>query len=73
MKTYLTLWFSSEGERPVEITSRLMGMGFRPVKGEFDYVYDWDKKATLEQAMNLADQVHITLKGCNVNFKIGTY
>lgn len=73
MKSYLSIWFNSEGARPMEVTDRLMGMGFRPMKGEFDYAYDWDKKATLEEALTLADKVHATLKGCKVNFKIDTY
>ncbi|MEM0372689.1 MAG: hypothetical protein QXO69_02510 [archaeon] len=73
MKSYLSIWFNSEGARPMEITDRLMGMGFRPIKGEHDYVYDWGKQATVEDAMNLIDQVHMTLKGCKVNFKLDTY
>lgn len=72
MKSYLTVWFNSDGAKPMEITDRLMGMGFKPIKGNFDFVYDWDKKATVEQAINLADQVHITLKGTKTSFRMET-
>lgn len=70
MKTYLSVWLNSDGASPSEITQRLLGMGFRPMKGNYDYVYDWNKKATIDEAINLAEQVHQTLKGLNVLFKL---
>ena len=72
MKSYLSLWFNSEGARPMEVTDRLLGMGFRPMKGNYDYAYDWQKKATMDEAIMLAEKVHSTLKGCNVAFKLET-
>jgi len=72
MKTYLTVWFNTNGERTSEVTSRLMSMGFRPVKGKHDYAYDWQKNASVDEAISLADQVHSTLRGCNVTFKLET-
>ncbi len=72
MKSYLTLWFNSEGKTPFEVTERLMSMGFRPTKGGYDYVYDWDRRPTTDDALALANQVHATLKGCNVAFKLET-
>ena len=70
MKSYLTVWFNSDGASPVEITDRLMSMGFQPQKGNYDYIYNWGKKPTTDDALELANQVHLTLKGCNVLFKI---
>lgn len=72
MKTYLSVWFNTTGSKTSEITSHLMGMGFKPTKGNYDYVYNWGKNATVDQALSLADQVHSTLKGCNVTFKTET-
>ena len=72
MKSYLVLWFNSEGKNPGEITRRLTSIGFRPAKGNYDYIYDWDNKATTEDAIKLADRVQQSLKGCNVSFKIET-
>ena len=70
MKTYLTIWFNSEGTSPIEVTDKLMSMGFRPLKGNYDYIYDWKKKTNTQDAINLAEQVRLTLKGCKVNYKI---
>lgn len=40
-KTYLTLWFSSEGANPTSVVMRLQEIGFKPTKGKHDFVYDW--------------------------------
>ena len=70
MKSYLTVWFNSNGATPVEVIDRLMSMGFQVQKGNFDFVYNWGKSPTTKDATNLANQVHQTLKGCDVLFKI---
>ena len=72
MKSYLSVWFNSDGANPTEITERLMSMGFKPQKGEYDYVYDWEYQPKTEDALDLANKVKATLKGCNVLFKIET-
>jgi len=72
MRTYLNVWFNSEGERASRITERLMSMGFRPMHGNYDYVYDWARIASMQESLALGDQVHETLKGCNVVFKLET-
>ncbi|MBI4214876.1 hypothetical protein HY546_02685 [archaeon] len=70
MKTYLVVWFNSEGRKSSEITKRLMGLGFKVTKGAYDYEYDWRRDAKLEEIFSLSDNVHETLRGCNVYFKI---
>lgn len=72
MKTYLTIWFSSDGAKTSEVTQRLLSMGFRPIRGNYDYEYDWGTRATVEDIIRLADQVHATLQGCKVAFKLET-
>jgi len=72
MKSFLTVWFNSDGASPTEITERLMGMGFKPQKGEYDYVYDWPAQPKTEDALDLANKVQATLQGCNVLFKVET-
>lgn len=72
MKTYLTIWFSSEGAGPVEVVDRLRSLGFKPMKGYHDHVYEWRKKADLGDILQLTDKVHVTLKGLNVLYKIET-
>ena len=71
MKTYLTLWFNSEGSSPSEIKNQLMNLGFQAAKGNYDFVYVWDKKeVTLEEMVWFADKVHAALKNHKVSFSI---
>ncbi len=71
-RTYLSIIFNSEGERPSEIISRLRSLGFRPVTGTRDMVYEWGNHATVEDAIFLIDKVHTTLSGYNVLFTAET-
>lgn len=72
MKTYLTIWFSSEGSGPVEVVDRLRSLGFEPVEGYHDHVYDWKRSVDLEDILQLTDKIHHTLKGLRVLYKIET-
>jgi hypothetical protein len=72
MKTYMKVSFNSEGARPSEIVSRLHMIGFRVTSGNYDFVYEWDRKASVEDALFLADKVHEVLRGMNVIFKLET-
>lgn len=70
MKTYLTVWFNSEGKKASDVTKRLMGLGFRVTRGVYDYEYDWRRNPSLDEIFSLSDNVHETLHGCNTYFKV---
>jgi hypothetical protein len=72
MKTYLTVMFSSEGASPSEVTNRLAMLGFKPLTGQWDFVYEWDKSADVQDAIFFGDKITQVLKGNNVIFKIET-
>ncbi len=72
MKTYLTIWFYSEGASPRQVVERLRSLGFKPLRGYHDHVYDWGKRAKLEDILQLANSVHETLKGLKVLYKLET-
>ncbi|MEM0448394.1 MAG: hypothetical protein QW520_01040 [Methanomassiliicoccales archaeon] len=72
MLTYITVIFSSEGAKPSKVFDALNNMGFKPTTGNYDAVYTWDKKATLEDAIFLADKVVMSLKGMGVLVKLET-
>ena len=72
MKTYLTLWFNSEGAPPSEVVERLRAMGFKPIRGYHDHVYDWKKKVTVEDIVQLSDAIHETLRGLKILYKLET-
>ncbi len=72
MRTYLKVTFNSEGAQPSEIVARLQSLGFKPITGAYDMMYEWDDGADVEDAIWFADKIHATLKGYNVMFQIET-
>ena len=72
METYLRVTFDSEGAKPSEIADRLVGFGFVPTHGNYDFVYDWNGGATREQLLELSDEVTRLLRGYRVLFEIET-
>lgn len=72
LKTYLTFWFYSEGASPLEVVGKLRSMGFEPLRGYHDHVYDWGRKVELVEVLQLANKVHETLKGMKVFYKLET-
>jgi hypothetical protein len=72
MKTYLTIWFNSEGANPTVVAEKLRAMGFKPLKGQYDHVYDWCRTIELAEILQIGTSVHETLKGLNVIYKIET-
>lgn len=72
MMTYITVTFSTEGAKPSKVFDALNNLGFRPTTGNYDAVYKWDKKATLDDAISLADKVVASLKGMGVLIKLET-
>ncbi len=72
MRTYLKVTFNSEGAPPSEVIARLQSLGFKPITGAYDMVYEWDDGAGVDEAIWFADKIHATLKGYNVLFQIET-
>jgi hypothetical protein len=72
MKTYLIVWFDSEGARPSEVNQRLMSMGFKPIQGAHDYVYEWDTNTDMDDILRFGDRIKMSLEGLKVMFKTET-
>jgi len=73
MKTYLKLYFNSEGVSPSDVQNQLLNMGFKATKGNYDFVYEWkNEKTEVNELVWFADKVHAALKNCNVFFSIET-
>lgn len=72
METYLRVTFCSEGSPPSEVAERLRTLGFKPTQGNYDFLYDWKREVSLEDAMDLAVQLTRTLKGYKVLFETET-
>jgi hypothetical protein len=72
METYLRVTFHSEGAKPSEVADRLLGFGFVPTQGNYDFVYDWKSSANQDQLTDLLDEVTRLLRGYGVLFEIET-
>ena len=72
MKTYLTIWHNSDGERPTGIIERLKNLGFKPLQGNYDFVYDWGGNVKIDDVLATGDKIQQKLNGCNVTFKLET-
>ncbi|MGA1821388.1 MAG: hypothetical protein ACMUIG_02550 [Thermoplasmatota archaeon] len=72
MKTYLQIFFNSEGSRPSDILDTLMNMGFKPIKGSHDFVYEWDKNTEVRDIIWFGDKIHEALRGHHVYYTMDT-
>jgi hypothetical protein len=54
------------------VLSALHNLGFETTTGSYDCLYRWPQKATVEDAVYLADKVHASLRGMGVLFKLET-
>jgi len=51
----------------------LLNMGFKATKGNYDFVYEWNKESTeVDELVWFADTVHSALKNSKVYFDIET-
>ena len=73
MKTYITIMFNSEGSSPSEVKDQLLNLGFKATKGNYDFVYDWNKEnIEVEELVWFADKIHSALQNHKVYFTIET-
>lgn len=73
VKTYLLIWFSSNGVRPSEVNQRLMSLGFQPMHGSYDFVYSWDGgNISVDQILEFGDKVFLSLQDTGAMFKLET-
>jgi hypothetical protein len=47
-------------------------LGFKPIRGHEDLVYEWDRNANVQDAIWFADKVHTVLEGLNVFYELNT-
>ena len=66
------VWFNSEGAKPQIVIQKLQEIGFKPIRGPYDHVYEWKDDVELDEVIKLGDTVHDALKGFNVLYKLET-
>jgi hypothetical protein len=80
MSGYITrvrLWFNSEGASPSEIMNRLTELGFTPIRGFYDFVYehspdDVTDSNLSEAIIEIANALHKALDGFKVLYTLDT-
>jgi len=66
------IWFNSEEAKPQIVVQKLQGIGFKPMRGPYDHVYEWTKDVDLAEILQLGNTIHETLKGLKVLYKLET-
>lgn len=71
--TYVEMTFNSEGKSAVEVIKILDELGFKPMRGQHDFVYDWGSdEPTMDQIKSLLEKLHSRLKGAHVLYQVST-
>ena len=78
MKTYLIVWFNSEGASPSIVINKMLELGFIPVRGAYDFVYehkqeDMSESDLSESILEIADALHKALVGFHVLYTLDTH
>jgi len=76
--TRVSVWFYSEGASPSQVISKLLELGFKPVRGAFDFVYEHNDvdmtEADLGSAIiEISNALHKTLSGFKVLYNLDTH
>jgi hypothetical protein len=72
VKTYLSIWFNTNGEKPSDVVRKLETLGFKATRGNYDHVYDWGKIVDTDEIIRLSDNLQKSLRGSQVLFKLET-
>ncbi len=76
--TRVSVWFYSEGASPSQVISKLTDLGFKPIRGAYDFVYEHDEddmtEADLGSAIiEISNALHETLSGFKVLYNLDTH
>lgn len=66
------MFYNSEGSDPSEVRDRLLSLGFKATQGNYDYEYNWDKSANVDDMVWFGDKIRRTLEGYKILFKMET-
>jgi len=75
--TRVSVWFYSEGASPSQVMSKLTELGFKPIRGAYDFVYEHSEdnltEADLGSAIiEISNALHKTLSGFKVLYNLDT-
>jgi hypothetical protein len=76
--TRVSVWFYSEGASPSQVMSKLTDLGFKPVRGAYDFVYEHSDEDLTEadlgsSIIEISSALHKTLAGFKVLYNLDTH
>jgi hypothetical protein len=73
-KTYLIMYFGTNGIKPSDTANKLEALGFVTLFGSVDFVYEWKGKVpTKADVLALGDKVASALQGSGAVFNLDTH
>jgi hypothetical protein len=74
----VSVWFNSEGASPSQVISKLLELGFKPVRGAYDFVYEHTDEEMDESDLGgaiieISNALHKTLTGFKVFYNLDTH
>lgn len=64
MRTYVTVYVSTEGEKASDVAVKMKELGFRTTLGTFDFVYEWTQRNVPSlRVIEFVDLVQAKLNG----------
>ena len=76
-ETRVQVWFYSEGATPSVIVKKLLALGFKPLKGAYDFVYVHSEEEMTDTdlgtaILEISDALHKALTGFKVLYNLDT-
>jgi len=76
--TRVSVWFYSEGASPSQVISKLTELGFKPIRGAYDFVYEHTDEEMTEADLGsaiieISNALHKTLEGFKVLYNLDTH
>ncbi len=76
--TRVQVWFYSEGASPSIVIKKLTELGFTPVRGAYDFVYEHEDEEMSQSDLSrtileIANAIHAALSGFKVLYTLDTH
>ncbi|RDE12956.1 MAG: hypothetical protein C4K49_09130 [Candidatus Thorarchaeota archaeon] len=77
--TRVSVWFNSEGASPATVIAKLVGLGFTPVRGAYDFIYKHESPNDMTESelgsaiIEISNALHKTLAGFKVLYTLDTH
>jgi hypothetical protein len=77
--TRVSVWFNSEGASPALVIGKLVGLGFIPVRGAYDFIYKHESPGDMTESelgsaiIEISNALHKTLAGFKVLYTLDTH